>query len=57
MWSFILKQGETTREKLVNIEGIDTDKLPVNNLVRQLERLGLVEEREGRIRILQRHDQ
>ena len=56
VWSFLLHDGETTRDRLANLEGIDTDKLPISNLLRQLERLGLVEEREDHIRLVQRHD-
>ena len=56
VWSFLLQHGEATREEIANLEGIDIDKLPINNLVRQLERLGLAEEKEGRIQLLQRYE-
>jgi len=56
VWSFLLQHGEATREEIANLEGIDTDKLPINNLVRQLERLGLAEEKEGNVRLLQRYE-
>jgi DNA phosphorothioation-dependent restriction protein DptH len=56
VWSFLLQHEKATREEIANLEGIDTDKLPINDLVRQLERLGLAEEKEGRIRLLQRYE-
>ena len=56
VWSFLLQHGEATHEEIANLEGIDTDKLPINNLVRQLERLGLAEEKEGHVRLLQRYE-
>lgn len=56
VWSFLLQHEETTREEIANLEGIDSNKLPIYNLVRQLERLGLVEEKEGRISLLQRYE-
>ncbi|HEX7028103.1 MAG TPA: hypothetical protein VF268_12750, partial [Gammaproteobacteria bacterium] len=46
------KTGSATREELVEAEGLDTSKLPIGNLVRELERLGLVEEKEGRVYLL-----
>lgn len=55
VWIFLSHCGETARDKLANLEGIDTDKLPIGNLLKELERLGLIEEREGRIRPLQYH--
>jgi DNA phosphorothioation-dependent restriction protein DptH len=56
VWSFLLQHEKATREEIANLEGIDTDKLPINNLVRQLERLGLAEEKEGHIWLLQRYE-
>lgn len=53
LWSFTLEKRETTRGELAELEGIESDKLPIGNLVQQLERLGLIEEREGRIQLLQ----
>lgn len=52
VWAKLRELGTTTREELAQAEGIDTSKLPIGNLVRQLERLGLAEEREGQVFIL-----
>ena len=56
VWSFLSKHGEATREEIANLEGIEINKLPIGYLVRQLERLGLAEERENRIKLLQSYD-
>jgi len=32
VWSYLLEHGEVTREEIYNLEGIDTDKLPINYL-------------------------
>jgi hypothetical protein len=56
IWCFLLQNEEATREEIASLEGIDIEKLPINNLVRQLEKLGLAEEKEGRIRLLQRYE-
>jgi DNA phosphorothioation-dependent restriction protein DptH len=56
VWSFLLQHGKATREEIANLEGIDTNKLPIGDLVRQLERLGLAEEKEGHIWLLQRYE-
>jgi DNA phosphorothioation-dependent restriction protein DptH len=56
VWSSLSQHEETTREEIANLEGIDISKLPIDNLVRQLERLGLVEEKEGRIRLLKGYE-
>lgn len=56
VWSYLLQHGEATREEISNIEGLDTDKLPLKNLVQQLERFGFAEEKEGRIRIIHRYE-
>jgi len=52
VWSALRERGAVTREQLSQVAGLDTDKLPIGNLVLQLERLGLAEEREGEIRAL-----
>jgi hypothetical protein len=54
VWSKLQELGTATREELSHAEGVDTSKLPIGNLVRQLERLGLAEEREGRVFLLER---
>lgn len=52
VWSYLCQRNEATREELSQISGLDTSKLPMENLVRQLERLGLVEESDGHVRLL-----
>lgn len=55
VWSKLRGLGNATRDELSRAEGLDTSKLPIGNLIRQLERLGLAEEREGRVFLLERH--
>ena len=52
VWIKLQELGTATREELAQAEGVDTSKLPIGNFVRQLERLGLAEERKGRVKIL-----
>jgi len=52
VWSHLRERGMATRAEICQIEGLDTSKLPVENLVGQLERLGLAEEREGQVHVL-----
>ena len=54
VWSKLQALGTATREDLSRVEGIDISKLPIGNLVRQIERLGLAEEKEGRVSLLRR---
>lgn len=56
VWSQLASQNEISREAIAQVEGIDTDKLPAENLIKQLERLGLAEEREGFVRLLRRYE-
>lgn len=49
VWSRLHKIGPATYDEIAAIEGIDANKLPVRNLVNQLERLGLAEEKDGRV--------
>lgn len=49
VWLQLLQAGTMTQETLARAAGIDTSKLPIGNLVRQLELLGLAEEREGQV--------
>jgi len=55
VWSKLKELGNGTREELSRAEGLDPSKLPLGNLIRQLERLGLAEERDGRVFLLERH--
>lgn len=54
LWSFLKEHGTSSRDALSHINGLDTDKLPVVNLVKQIERLGLAEEQDGKLIILSR---
>jgi DNA phosphorothioation-dependent restriction protein DptH len=54
VWSKLKEVKVAAREELSRVEGIDTSKLPIGNLVHQLERLGLVEEKEGQVFLLGR---
>lgn len=56
VWSHLRERGMATRAEICQIEGLDTSKLPVGNLVGQLERLGLAEEREGQVHVLGQDD-
>ena len=56
VWSFLEHHGEATRNDVVDLDGIDTNKLPITNLVRQLERLGIAEEKDGYIRPLNQYE-
>lgn len=56
IWCYLLQHKKATREEIANLEGIDIKKLPIINLVRQIERLGLAEEKEGHIWLLQRDE-
>lgn len=55
VWSKLQEIGDATRDDLSRAEGLDTSKLPIGNLIRELERLGLAEEREGRVFLLKRN--
>lgn len=54
VWSYLCQHNEGTREELSNINGLDTTKLPIENIIHQLEILGLVEEYDGHVRLLVR---
>ena len=49
VWTQLQELEKATLDKLAETEGIDTSKLPIVNLVRQLERLGLAQERDGNV--------
>jgi DNA phosphorothioation-dependent restriction protein DptH len=49
-WSEIQETGAATREELSRVNGLDISRLSIANLVRQLERMGIAEERDGRVR-------
>jgi hypothetical protein len=54
LWSKLQELGVVTRGDLSHVEGIDTSKLPIGNLIHQLERLGLVEEKDGQVFLIGR---
>ena len=55
VWTELQKlNGRATRDQLSQAEGLDTSKLPIGNLIYQLELLGLAEEREGCVLLLER---
>lgn len=54
VWDKLVHLETATRDDLSKIEGIDISKLPIGNLIQQLERLGLAEEKEGKVHLLRR---
>jgi DNA phosphorothioation-dependent restriction protein DptH len=54
VWNKLLELGTATRADLAVAEGIDTSKLPIGNLIHQLESLGLAEEKDGKITVIRR---
>ena len=51
-WSKLQELGEATCDELSQAEGLDTSKLPIVNLVHQLELLGMAERRGNRVLLL-----
>ena len=49
VWTQLQELEKATLDKLAETEGMDTSKLPIVNLVRQLERLGLAQESDGHV--------
>jgi DNA phosphorothioation-dependent restriction protein DptH len=47
MSSFLEQKKNATRAELMQIKGLDLSKLPLDNLIHQLENLGYAEEKEG----------
>ena len=56
VYSHLVQHGEFNRTEITQIDGIDIEKLPLSNIIRQLERLGLAEDTGGLVRILNRYD-
>jgi hypothetical protein len=54
LWSYLRIHEVASFEELENIDGLDTSKLPMRNLIRQLELLGLVEERDSEVIYIKR---
>lgn len=54
VWSKLKELGGVaTRDELSDAKGLDTSRLPMENLIIQLERLGLAEERDGQVYLLE----
>ena len=56
VWVKLQELGTATREELSQAEGVNVSQLPIVNLVRQLELLGLAEERNGQVVAIRRED-
>ena len=56
VWSLLMQQGKFALDEIANFEGIDSDKLPISNLVRQLEQLGLAEEQGDYLHLLRSYE-
>jgi len=54
VWAKLQELGTATRDNLSHVEGFDISKLPVVNLIQQLERMGLAEEKNGKVSLLKR---
>ena len=52
IWAKLRELGNADRAELSQADGFDPTKLPIANLVRQLEQMGLAEERDGRVYLL-----
>ena len=52
VWSKLREIGTAKREELLEIEGVDISKLPMENIINQLERLGIAEEKDGQVFLL-----
>lgn len=52
LWDYLQDRDVVSRDEISQIEGIDVSKLPAESLVRQIERLGLAEERDGQLYVL-----
>lgn len=56
VWSMLQQCKHATRQTLEELSGIDSSKLPIDNLVQQLEKMGLAEERGGEIVLIRSVD-
>lgn len=52
VWKKLQASGAVTREDISQTDGIDASKLPIGNLIRQIEHLGIAEECEGNLFLL-----
>jgi hypothetical protein len=51
-WDYLRTHREATLAELASIEGFDATKLPIENIIKHLENLGLVEQRDGHVRLI-----
>jgi DNA phosphorothioation-dependent restriction protein DptH len=54
VWSRLQELGSATREELTSVAGFNPTMLPINNLVQLLTRMGLAEEKDGKINVISR---
>jgi len=54
VWSHLQHLESATREELATVEGYNSTMLPINNLVQLLIRMGLAEEQDGKVKIINR---
>ncbi|MDI6900012.1 MAG: hypothetical protein QMC82_09375, partial [Methanolinea sp.] len=54
VWSHLQHLESATREELARVEGYNSTMLPINNLVQLLIRMGLAEEQDGKVKIINR---
>jgi len=54
VWSRLQELGSATREELTSVAGVNPTMLPINNLVQLLTRMGLAEEKDGKINVISR---
>ena len=56
VYSKLKERREITKDEISSIDGIDTTKTTVHKLVEQLEKIGLAENRDGIIRLVDRDE-
>jgi len=54
VWEKLQIMGMATREELSQVDGFNTSMLPIGNLIQQLKRMGLADEKEGKVFVLNR---
>ena len=52
VWSKLQELGHASREQLSQSSGLDTNKLSIGKIIRQLELLGLAEERDEQVHVI-----
>jgi len=56
VWEKLQEMGTATREELSLVGGFNSSMLPIGNLVEQLKRMGLADEKDGKVFVLNRTD-